>query len=494
MKKYLILLVCCSMGQAQDEYRRGLELFRAGQYQSAIDVLQEAVIATPDWYYPIYLIGNCHLRMKNYDKAIGYFEDALTLEVGSKDIPGIRFLIAKAHMGAKNYDKAVQTLNDLVGITPRDRHFDIFLNRANCQLQQARDAGNDRKQALAFYQASAKSFSRALAETSDKPRLLQEAAFQRAHVLDKAAGLDGKPAAIDRGIKAYEQALALNSAEKRAHQNVISLQFRKITQTGRDGKVAQYNQAITYLDRYLNHWPEDTEVLEKKGQALQGAKRFAEAIDVFRKVCQVKPEDGRALFSLASCLMADGYYKEALGYFEKAGQLGEKENPSIYSYSAYCLTKQKTGCYRTDIPLYEKAIKVLQNGMAATSGQGRGLLTKDLEGKTNNLTILKENLKTDNQNHIAVLDNIRNLQKTITANLGTLQRNQELYLDQPTPELKFAIDEGKAAIEADKVALTKETRIMESYVVEARKCGGARSFSHFDEMLGTLKQIQVAAR
>ena len=125
----------------------------------------------------------------------------------------------------------------------------------------------------------------------------------------------------------------------------------------------------------------------------------------------------------------------------------------------------------------------MEEGVKAISGPGKSVLQQDLDNYKKNLGVRTDNLATDNQNHRAALDNIANLTKSIRGNTSTLAKNQDLYLQQPTDELNAAIEEGKKAITEDEAALKDQFKLLNDYIKAARKCGGARSFTNFNEMV-----------
>ena len=141
------------------------------------------------------------------------------------------------------------------------------------------------------------------------------------------------------------------------------MQFRIVEQSSGRKKIDEYNQAVRFIDRYLKSWPDDTEMLLKKGLALQGAKNYRDAIAVFEVVARQQPKDGSIFFSLGSCQMAAKQYGSAVKSLNKAIALGENKDPRVYSYTANCYIKQKSGCDGTDIPYQRNAISILEKGV-----------------------------------------------------------------------------------------------------------------------------------
>lgn len=477
-------------GFAQDEHKKAYELYKQGKYKEAIVQLEEAIASRPNWHFPILLKGRCHLKLKEYKEAIRNIEDALTLEPPTKEIPSAKHAISQAYMGMKDYQKAIHALNELIPLVPQGRQFEIYFNRGQAEMQIAKtNESKNKTKARDYYSKSVVSFSEAMGKTTKKTNLVQEASFQKAFAQYKIGNFEGSVRSLEKSIQAFEDVIKRNPKEKRAHTFLVNLGFDIAKKSPKNKSGDAYGRTAGFIDRYLKYWPNDADMMLKKGKALQGAKRYKEAIEVFKLVDKLKPNNGDVLFSLASCQMAAGQYKSAISSFEKAKGKNPK-NHQIYSYMAYSYQKQKNDCAQNDIPLYDKAVKVLEQGIGRVSGQAKGLLQKDLDSKRNNLKILQENVATDDSNHLAAMDNIKKLAETVKANESTLERNQELYIQQPTNELKAAIDEGKVAIKRDRDSLTKEVKVLSQYIEDARKCGGANAYKHYTSMTALLKQYR----
>ena len=488
----MLLFTLPFFASGQDEHKKAAELFQQGKYKDAIVMLDESIATNPDWYYPILLKGQCNLKLKNYDEALRNFNDTLTLEPPSKTIPSIKYYIAKTHMALEDYPKAIHSFTDLLPLVPQGRHFDIYMNRGQCEMQIAKEAEEKKENTKSHsnYSKAVVSFSEALKVVNkDTPKSLEvEAAFQKAYAQYKIGNLKGGMQSLESSIKEFEVVLDRDPKEERAHSFIITLAFELIENTPKNQRPNRYDDAVRYIDRYLSNFPNQPEMMKKKGQALQGAKKYKQAIDVFNLVEKLTPNDGTLFFALGSCQMADKQFQSAISSYKKALQKGEKKNPSVYSYMAYCYQEQKTGCYQTDIPLYQDAVQILKEGQALLSGGAKQALGKDLERKQDNLNILRDNYATDEANHAAVLENIKALRVTLGANTSKLQRNQDLYIQQPTQELQQAIEAGKVAIQADKKKLSDELKTLQTYINDAKKCGGAGTFKNYDAMVAALNE------
>ena len=476
-------------GLAQDEHKKAYQLFKQGKYQDAITFANEAIASYPDWWFPVFIKGECSLKLKDYKGALDSFNDALTLEPDSKEIPKIRYSIANTYMAMEDYAKASHAYTQLVPLVPASKHFDVYFNRGQCEMQLAKNAEDSGKaDANSNYSKAVVSFTEALKQKTNNNSAQLEASFQKAYAQYKIGNFKGGIGSLEKSIQAFADVIAENPKEKRAHKFIINLAFEVVEESKDTQKQAQYLKTVDYINRYLSHWPDDSSVIFQKGQALQGAKKYAEAIDVFQSLAQKNPKDGAIYFSLGSCQMANKQYPLAIGSFQKAMSYGEEKNPNVYTYSAFCYQQQKTGCDQRDIPLYENAIKILEKGGKVVSGQGKVALNRDLSQKRDNLEILRSNMATDSQNHLTAIENIQELTNSLNANKTTLAKNQDQYIAQPTEELKKAVEEGKAAIRQDEKSLAEQYKQIEEYVQNAKRCGGGATYPYYEKMVQLIRQ------
>lgn len=485
----LFTLGAMTSGLSQDEYLKAAERMKRGQFEDALVLLEESIASHPDWWYPIFLKGRCKQKLGKYEEALGSFNDALTMEVPSNNIPEVKYFIAQTYMAMKDYLKAAKGFSDLVAMVPANRHFDLYFNRGQCEMEIAKKS-NSSSESRSYYSKSIVSFSEALKSPTERKDLLIEAAFQKAYCQYKIGNYEGGISSLEKSIEAFQDVIRRDTKEQRAHTFIINLQFEIIDKSPENRKQEEYLKAVKYIDNYLKNWPKDYDMLTKKGQAYQGAKEYKTAVDIFEEISRVKGKDPKTWLSLGSCQMAAGQYKDALASFDKTLALGLKDDPRVYSYASNCYIKQKNDCDPTNIPLQKQALGVLERGVKELSGRPRDAIQKEASSTKQNLEILESNYAADQVNHQTVIENVTKLLNTISANTATLERNQELYIGQPTQELKKAIDETKERLLADRASLDKEYQTMTGYVNEAKKCGGASAYPDFNKMSELLKNKQ----
>ncbi|CAM2007053.1 tetratricopeptide repeat protein [Acanthopleuribacter pedis] len=492
MKNLLLMLILClpMLGFAQDEYKRARGLIGQGKYQEAIVLLDEAIASYPDWWPPIVLKGQASLKLKQYDAALRSFNDALTLEVDPKQIPVVKYYIMQCYLQKGDYAKVIHAVDDLLPLAPPKRKFDLYLNRGQSEMQiaKASEKGGDSKKAQTYYSKSVVSFSEALKNAVGKKEQEVEAAFQKAYAQYKIGNAKGGIKSLETSIQEFNKVIERNAREERAHKFLIDLSFRIAQSSPKNQQTGRYMETVGYIDRYLSIWADNPDMMNKRGAALQGAKKFTEAVSQFKLVSKLKPKDGSVYFSLGSCQMAAKQFNDAIKTFESAIKHGEADNHNVYSFIAYCYQEQKTRCYSTDIPLYKKAVSTLEGGLAKLSGSGKARIQQELERKKDNLSILEENLATDNGNHLAAVTNVQSLEQSIAGNTATLKKNQELLLAQRTDELEAAVEAGRKAIKEDQGRLKSELETMQRYVRDANKCNDAKLFTHMGKIKELLKK------
>ena len=193
MKKLLFacLAACVCTGLFADgDYDKAIEHFKKREYDRALPFLEETVTAYPDWYPAVYFKGRCNYHLEKYKSALVDFNDALTMEVPSEQVPNIKYYIARTYMGMEDYPKALAMLDELSKIAPPAKQYDIFSNRAQCQLKMARSQEKrSPDKAAQWFAKSVTSFDKAFKSKTKDPRQKTDAGFQKAWAQFRAATL-----------------------------------------------------------------------------------------------------------------------------------------------------------------------------------------------------------------------------------------------------------------------------------------------------------------
>lgn len=490
MKKWCVAIVLMMTSFclfAQNEADRALDLYKQGKYKDAVVLLEEAIATHPDWYFPVLLKANCNMRLKKYQQAIDGYKFVLSMELPDKEIPKVRFYMAQCHMMKKEYPKAIELYSALAKVAPPNKKFDMFYNLGQAEVQQGMQyqSKKDSKKALDYYSRSINSFSSALKHPAgDKDKQLK-AAFQKAYAQFKIGNLAGSKTSLEKSISYFKEVLQIDPKHKDTHDLLINVSFRLAKEASKSDKPNAYAQVVLFLDDYLKYWPNDLEMLDKKGQALLGVKRYGDAVAVFKKLIAKKPSDGMAYFSLGRAEAADHQYANAINSLNTSIGKGQSKNGNVYSLIAYCYRKQQDDCDVNKIPLYKKASAALKQGLGALPGNAR--LQKELDSNDENLSIFMSNVQTEEDNRIAMIDNIKSLDQNINGNQTKLEREREKQLKQNTAEIEQSIEALKVQIRQALLDKEEEIKALRKSYDLAKKCGGANASKYFDQMAVVLK-------
>jgi tetratricopeptide (TPR) repeat protein len=484
---WLPLLLLSPNTFAQEDYQVAFDLFKKGKYNEAVPYLESAMDTHPDWYFPTMLMGRVQMRLGNEARAIGLFEDALTLEVPSKDIPSVKFLIAKTYMKREEYLKAIKTFDDLTELAPQARKFDVYFNRGVAQMQEGeRVVSKSKDRARDFFDMAIQSFDAAVKLPPTKPELLEKAWIQRAMGFYNINELKPDDQHIDWAIQSFEDVLKVKANQEQAHRFIVNLHLQKVSPKTGDARERAFAEMEPKLQRFLKYWPDDAKMAKRLAQSQMGTKQYDKAAKSFRRAIQLDPNDGSLYLELGASLMATNNYKAALAEFEKAKKKGAADRPELYTYVAHSYNKQKNGCYSRDLPLTEKALANLKEGMEALGAQA-SVLQPNYQRTSANLDTLRTNLKNDNDNHAIALENIDKLKAAIATNAAKLERNRDLHIQQPTAELAAAIEEGTTILTEDRKRLEEELKTVRTYLQAAKKCGDSNVFANTAAMRTVLE-------
>ncbi|MCB9399240.1 MAG: tetratricopeptide repeat protein [Acidobacteria bacterium] len=484
----LLLLFALVPALAQNDHERGLQMMKEKNYKGALAAFDESIATHPDWYFPTLMKAKCQMALEQYRDAISTYSEALGMETPAKDQLVAKFDMARAHLALEEYLNAIKLFNELVDLVPANKKFDIYFQKGQAEFQYGRSSANkgDNSASFNYFSKAIASFTEALKYPSTSQKFKVEATFQKAYAQYEIGNVQGTEKSLSDCLQQFEKVLQDDPRHRQTHDFLVDVSFKLVNIAKNDNEKANaYQKALNYSDKALQAFPNDPKMTYRKGQALQGLKRYDEAVGVLKKYCSLKPSDGEGWFHLASSEMAAKKYTDALGSFNKAIANGQRSDANVYTFMAYCYQEQKTGCYKTDIPMLTKSVEILQQGLKATSNNAQ--VKRDLDAKQNNLEILKENQRTDEENRKNFVANIKSLDDNIAINEQKLIANRERYLATPTPELKAAIDEGEKQLKNAKADLAEQLKELKTSYEDAKKCGGSDASIHFADMTATLK-------
>lgn len=117
--------------------------------------------------------------------------------------------------------------------------------------------------------------------------------------------------------------------------------------------------------------------LRRMGAALEGLRRFAEAVEAYTKAIQLNPRDKDSLVHRAGCCIEMGDFARALDDLNRALELDPKWVEALSS-RAYVL--EKTGQFNEALRGYKQALKLNPNYRPAITGRERVKAIKSRQG------------------------------------------------------------------------------------------------------------------
>jgi tetratricopeptide (TPR) repeat protein len=82
----------------------------------------------------------------------------------------------------------------------------------------------------------------------------------------------------------------------------------------------KYDQAVSYLERYVSDHPDDFRVLITYGEALLDLEAYEDAIGVFRRACEIK-DCAESHYNLARAYDLKGMHNEAIKEHNRATEI-----------------------------------------------------------------------------------------------------------------------------------------------------------------------------
>ncbi|MBI2820731.1 MAG: tetratricopeptide repeat protein [Acidobacteria bacterium] len=128
--------VAAAPEQAQEQVDRGIELYQAGQYKDAEQVLQEAVSVAPEDVRARYYLGLALLGRGRNKDAVDEFlraKEALSELESAPSRDQIEVGLARAYLERKEYEKARESLDEAEALNASNP--DVYLYRGKLHVQ-----------------------------------------------------------------------------------------------------------------------------------------------------------------------------------------------------------------------------------------------------------------------------------------------------------------------------------------------------------------------
>jgi tetratricopeptide (TPR) repeat protein len=112
-------LSCCEdVGDANQHFNAGMELFEQGQFEEAIEELSAGIRIVPDASATVYAArGFSYCKLGEYEKAIADFDEAIRLDPEYFTAYNRR---GNLYIVLGDYDRAIEDLNESIRINPQN--------------------------------------------------------------------------------------------------------------------------------------------------------------------------------------------------------------------------------------------------------------------------------------------------------------------------------------------------------------------------------------
>ncbi len=354
--------------------------YTTSRYEEAKNILEKAILIEEDdeaWN----LLGMTYYKLGNLEKAMNAFKKAAEIDPEVKKYwSNLGWIMEKL----ERFEEAIEYFDRALALDPGD--IKIWYERGLCLKKLSR-----LEEALRSFEEALKlnpKFTKALFEKAAVLKMLEHddealdalnkllnmeptnhaALYLRAEIRMKRKEYEAALKDIENAIKyeKNEKYLELKKAackEIKDHNCVVATAReilninRKNLQAWRDFaqaflKLGKVESAITAYREALEIFPDNDILLYELKDILMKERRFADVIDVCKKILGVKPEDYRNIIDLAKALMNLGKYEEAKDYLLRA--LDINTNGEAYEMLGDCY--YAIGDYKNALKSYKNAL------------------------------------------------------------------------------------------------------------------------------------------
>lgn len=162
-----------------------------------------------------------------------------------------------------------------------------------------------------------------------------------------------------------------------------------ITEANRCLENNQYNEALVYVNKIIEKYPDEETYYYIKGSVLQKLKKYEEAIGFYKKACEIKSDYFDAIISIANIYLELKKYDEAINFYKKAFEIKPDRFDVIYSAGAIYHQLERND---ESISCYKKAYEIKPDYFDAIYNIGVIYLNNgvDISTQANDLPISKQ--------------------------------------------------------------------------------------------------------
>ncbi|MCT7952449.1 tetratricopeptide repeat protein [Ancylothrix sp. C2] len=231
---------------------RGYDEFRRGEYEEAIESLNQAIAIQPDNYLAFSLRAVSQDKLGRYEEAIESLNQAIAIQPDDHEAFYNRAIL-QANLG--RYEEAIDSYNQAIAIQP-DFH-EAFYNRGVSQAK------------LGRYEEAIDSFNQAITIKPDKHE-----AFYNRGISQNNLGR------YEEAIDSYNQAIAIQPDKHEAFNNRGNLQ----------NNLGRYEEAIDSFNQAIAIQPDFHQPFNNRGVSQAKLGRYEEAIDSFNQAIAIQPD------------------------------------------------------------------------------------------------------------------------------------------------------------------------------------------------------------
>ncbi len=318
------------------EFHNALKCFH--NWKDAIEAIpkedesKEATDKKKRYGYVNFLIGDCHLKLKEYETAREYIETARSIE--HEEIILSYEAMCELEYETGNYEKCIAVCEELLGREKRSFIAYNYMSKASLKLDFIKEAIDSSNKAMEIYPYIA------------EPYEIQIEVYLKFEQLDGARAIiqKYKNMGIDSDRISFCEAriLATESKEEEAIKILDSILKRDDGNSDLDSIVKvhtlkanclsfceKYDEALKEFEKVLELEPKHKAAYGRMGEILKNQGKLAQAMEMFNKQIEIYP-DLMAYINRGTLNRFFQKYKSALEDFEEALKL-DPENSFCYS-------------------------------------------------------------------------------------------------------------------------------------------------------------------
>jgi len=297
-----VLLCCSAVASAQEEYRRGYDLYRQGQYRQALQIFQRVVEEYPEWHFGQFMLGKCHKALGNRDDAITALARSVELADNEDASFNSNYELADLYYEARSYARALEYVNACKRLSSSRYYARALPNLRVIEGFSLFNRGQHQQAINAF-----------------KPMVDDGSAS--ANVLKTYAKCYQELGQNNEAVRIIQQVVQMDPNDLAAHKILVKSYLNG----------GQLRNAIQAADFALRTFPEDWELHYLRGNAyFQQSRSSAQAVSSLREAVRLSSRVHYVNKMLGDAYAARGEWANAAQQYNIA-QAGSNQNGDSYA-------------------------------------------------------------------------------------------------------------------------------------------------------------------